>query len=359
MVGSGSVHTRKRIIACWAAILVSLTATEGRAQDLTKLPNVVDKVGASIVSIATAPPTETKIQPTVGAGIVLSDDGFIATAANIVEGVDIANVTLADGTKLVGTVVGSDSRTNVAILKVRASTLLREAQLADSNLVRRGQPVFTIGDPFGFTGSVSIGVISAKGRTINADSPYEYLQTDAAINQGNAGGALFDFDGNVVGMVQSIYSPTNGSVGIGFALPSNDVKEVAQKIEGSGTVARGWLGVKLQDLTADTAASLGLTEVSGALISETVVGGPGAAGGLKAGDVIVGADDEKVTDSRSGARVVGSKSPGANIDFKVWRDRAFQTVRVRLGTFPKAPPAEAGQAEAPNRAGSSSSPTAR
>src|SRR5689334_10475504 len=113
MVGSSSVHTRKRIIARWAAILVSLTATEGRAQDLSKLPNVVDKVGASIVSIATAPPAETKIQPTVGAGIVLSDDGFIATAANIVEGVDIANVTLADGTKLVGTVVGSDSRTNV------------------------------------------------------------------------------------------------------------------------------------------------------------------------------------------------------------------------------------------------------
>lgn len=333
-----------------AAILVLCGATGSAAQDLTKLPNIVDKVAASVVSITFDPPADPKTtdsKPTaqMGSGIVLSPDGFIATAANVVVGATAVNVTLADGKTLVGAVVGADSRSNVAILKVQPSTLLKEAQFADSDLVRRGQPIFLIGDPFGLRGSVSIGVISAKGRLIDPNSPYEYFQTDAAMNKGNSGGALFDFDGSVIGMAQSIFSPNTGSVGVGFALPANVIKEVAQQIETTGSMTRGWLGAKLQDLTMDVAASLGLKETAGALITETVTGGPGAAAGLKAQDVILQIDDEKVTDSRSAARAVVSKAPDSKVEFKLWRERGPMTIRVQLGTLPKTstpdtPPAE-------------------
>ena len=326
-----------------AAILVACGATPSPAQELTKLPNIIDKVAGSVVSIATDPPKDSKIAPQIGSGIVLSPDGFIATAANVVDGVTAANVTLADSKRLVGAVVGSDTRSNLAILKIRPSALLNEAHFADSDLVRRGQPIFIMGSPYGFMGSVSVGVVAAKGRSIDPNTPYEYLQTDAAINQGNSGAPLFDFDGNVIGMALALYSPT--TVGIGFALPSNVIKEVAQQIETTGSMTRGWLGAKLQDLTADVAASLGLKEASGTLITELTVGGPGAAAGLKAQDVILQIDDEKVANSRSAARAVASKAPGSNVAFGVWRERGLQTIKVQLGVLPKtsapdAPPKE-------------------
>jgi serine protease Do len=248
-------------------------------------------------------------------------------------------VTLADGTQLVGAVVGSDSRSNIAILKVQPSTPLLEAHLADSDAVRRGQPIFVIGDPFGFRGSVSIGIVSAKGRSIG-NNTYDYLQMDAAINQGNSGGPLFDFDGNVIGMSHAIYSPTTGSVGIGFALPSNVIKEVAQQIENTGSMTRGWLGVKLQDLTNETAQSLDLKDTLGALIADVVTGGPGAKAGLQKGDVILQIGNDKVTDSRSAANAVAKRVPGTSVEFTLWRQNGLKTTKVELGSLPK-PSAEA------------------
>lgn len=334
-----------------AAILVLCGATGSAAQDLTKLPNIIDKVAGSVVSIMVELPadpktTDSKPKSQTGSGIVLSPDGFIATSANIVDGVMAANVTLADGKTLVGAVVGSDLRSNVAILKVQPPTLLNEAQFADSDLVRRGQPVFLIGSPYGLRGSVSIGVVSAKGRSIDPSSAYEYFQLDANISQGSAGGAIFDFDGSLIGMTQLMYaSSAPGSIAIGFGLPSNVIKEVAQQIQTTGSMRRGWLGAKLQDLTTDVAASLGLKEAAGALITETVAGGPGATAGLKAQDVILQIDDEKVTDSRSAARTVQAKTPDSKVEFKLWRERGLATIRVQLGTLPKTstpdtPPAE-------------------
>ena len=335
MMAAGSARVRDLWIGCLSTILLACSATPSPAQDLAKLPDLVDKVAPSVVSVAIEPPKGSKLGPQSGSGIVLSSDGFIATAANVVDGVQTANVTLADGSKLIGAVVGSDSRSNVAILKVHSSTPLQEAHLANSDAVRRGQPIFVIGDPFGFRGSVSIGIVSAKGRSIGDNNTYDYLQTDAAVNQGNSGGPLLDFDGNVIGMSQAIYSPTTGSVGIGFALPSNVIKEVAQQIENTGSMTRGWLGVKLQDVTDEIAQSLNLKDTSGALIADVVTGGPGAKAGLQSGDVILQIGNDKVTDSRSAANAVASKAPRTSVEFTLWRQNAFKTTKVELGSLPK------------------------
>ncbi len=181
------------------------------------------------------------------------------------------------------------------------------------------------------------------------------------MNKGNSGGALFDFEGSVIGMAQSIYSPNTGSVGIGFALPANAIKEVAQQIQATGSMARGWLGAKLQDLTAEVAASLGLKEASGALITALSEGGPGAIGGLKAQDVILQIDDAKVTDSRSAARAVGSKAPNSKVEFKLWRERGPATIRVQLGTLPQTSPTDTPPAQPvppSNQPGSTNPPPA-
>lgn len=186
---------------------------------------------------------------------------------------------------------------------------------------------------------MSLGVISATGRDIGS-GPYNYLQTDAAINRGHSGGPLFDLDGEVVGMASAIYSPTSGNVGIAFAVPSNLVRDVAQKLKQSGSVERGWFGVKIQNVTEDIAQSLGLEQASGAMISEILKNGPAARAGLAAGDVLVSIDGRTIADSRHLARIVGEYAPDTDIELGVSRKGKSEKVRVKLGKFPALAPTQ-------------------
>ncbi len=180
---------------------------------------------------------------------------------------------------------------------------------------------------------MTLGIISATHRNIG-DGPYDYLQTDADMNHGSAGGPLFDFNGEVVGMARTIYSPTGHNVGIGFAIPSNIVQKVAGELKKSGSVERGWLGVRIQDIDADIAASLGLKDAKGALIAEVLEEGPAASAGLKLRDVVLAVDGKDIPDARHVQRTIADQKPDTTIDLVIWRDREKKTVPVRLGRFP-------------------------
>ncbi|MCL4764735.1 MAG: trypsin-like peptidase domain-containing protein [Hyphomicrobiaceae bacterium] len=279
--------------------------------------------------------------------MAISPNGYIVTAASVVEGASAVEVTLADATRLRARVVGSDKRTDIALLKVEAPGSLAAVRFADSAKVRRGQPVFAIGNPFGLAGSVSLGVISAKERSIDG-RPEEYLQTDAAINRGHSGGALFNFDGEVVGMASALYSPgaSSGNIGVAFAVPSVVVMHVAQQLQQSGSVERGWLGVKIQNVDADTAATLGLPSTAGALISELTAGGPAADSGLRPADVVLEVNGQTTGDSRALARTIAGQRPGDTASVVIWRDRLRKTIAVRLGRFPDEPRSTAAPADA-------------
>jgi serine protease Do len=340
------------------------SSQETSSQELSKLPDLIDRVAPSVVSIRLkpsairrlktapkkqAPAKETgkdgqsketkKPQPTTGSGMILSPDGFIVTASSVVDKAGPITVVLADGTRLPAKIVGLDKRSDVALLKVDAKKPLPAVSLGDSDRVRRGQRIIAIGTPFGLGGTVSLGIISATGRDIGS-GPYDYLQTDAAINRGHSGGPLFDFDGEVVGMSSAIFSPTGGNVGIAFAVPSNLVRDVAQKLKQSGYVERGWLGVKIQNVTEDIAQSLGLEKANGAMISVIKKDGPAAGSGLAPGDVVVSVDGRTVADIRHFARIVGEFAPDTDIELVVSRKGKSNKVRVKLGKFPGAAPTQ-------------------
>ncbi len=190
-----------------------------------------------------------------------------------------------------------------------------------------------VGNPFGLGGTVTAGIISAFGRDIGS-GPYDFLQIDAAVNKGNSGGPTFNLDGDVVGVNTAIYSPSGGNVGIAFAVPAKTAAEVVDQLKSKGTVSRGWLGVKIQNVDDDTAASLGLAESSGAFVTEVTANGPAAASGLKAQDAIMQVNGTRIADSRDLARKIAEFAPGTTVDVKVWRGNREETVKVKLGTFP-------------------------
>ena len=205
-------------------------------------------------------------------------------------------------------------------------------KLADKD-PRVGDWALAVGNPFGLGGTVTAGIVSALARDIGS-GPYDYLQIDAAVNRGNSGGPTFNLDGEVIGVNTAIYSPSGGSVGIAFAVPAKTVKEVVQQLKSGGTVSRGWLGVKIQNVDDDTANSLGLTASKGALVSEVTANGPAAAAGIKTQDAILQINADKINDSRDLARKIAEFTPDTTVDVKVWRNNSEQTIKVKLGLFP-------------------------
>jgi serine protease Do len=268
-----------------------------------------------------------------GSGFVVSADGFVVTNNHVIDGAAKIQVSFDQDRKYEAELIGTDQRTDVALLKIKgASGPFPFVKFADKP-PRVGDWVLAVGNPFGLGGSVTAGIVSALGRDINA-GPYDYLQIDAAVNRGNSGGPTFNLDGDVVGVNTAIYSPSGGSVGIAFAIPAKTAADVVAQLKNTGSVRRGWLGVKIQNIDEDTAASLGLGEAKGALVTEVTAAGPAAEAGLKNGDAILAVNGHAVADSRDLARQIATYAPNARVEVQILRGQKQQTVPVKLGTFP-------------------------
>ncbi|WP_375175393.1 Do family serine endopeptidase [Pseudooceanicola sp.] len=265
----------------------------------------------------------------LGSGFVISEDGFIVTNNHVISGADEIKIEFFNGDTLDAELVGTDEKTDIALLKVEADQPLPFVSFGDSDLARVGDWVLAMGNPLGQGFSVSAGIVSARNRALSGTYD-DYIQTDAAINRGNSGGPLFNLDGEVIGVNTAILSPTGGSIGIGFSMASNVVKGVVDQLKEFGETRRGWLGVRIQDVTEDMADAMGLPEAKGALVSD-VPEGPAMDSGMKAGDVIVNFDGVDVEDTRGLVRQVGSTQVGKTVRVTVWRDGNTETLKVTLG----------------------------
>jgi serine protease Do len=267
----------------------------------------------------------------LGSGFIISPDGYIVTNNHVIDGADEISVTLHNNETLPAKLVGRDPKTDVALLKVDSKKDLPFVKWGDSDKARIGDWAMAIGNPFGLGGTVTAGIISARNRDINQGPYDDFIQTDAAINRGNSGGPLFNMDGDVIGINSAIYSPSGGSVGIGFAIPSAIAKSVIDQIKEYGKPRRGWLGVHIQTVTDDIADSLGLDHAYGAMVADVNKGSPAAKAGIKQGDVILKFDGKTVEEMRRLPRIVADTKIGKDVDVVVWRDGKKKTVSVTLG----------------------------
>ncbi len=265
----------------------------------------------------------------LGSGFVISEDGFIVTNNHVIEGADEILIEFRSGITLEAELVGTDPNTDIALLKVEPETSLPHVPFGDSQAMRVGDWVMAMGNPLGQGFSVSVGVVSASGRALSGTYD-DYIQTDAAINRGNSGGPLFNLDGEVIGVNTAILSPTGGSIGIGFAMSSDVVTTVVSQLREFGETRRGWLGVRIQDVSPDIAEGLGLEQARGALVTD-VPEGPALEGGVEVGDVILSLDGEEIEDTRELVRMVGESAEGQTIRVVVFRDGETETLRVTLG----------------------------
>ena len=267
-----------------------------------------------------------------GSGFFISADGYVVTNNHVVEHAKEVTVITADGKAVPAGVVGTDPKTDLALLKVKEGSDYPYVSFA-SQTPRVGDWVIAVGNPFGLGGTVTAGIVSARGRDIG-DGPYDdFLQIDAPVNHGNSGGPTFNAQGEVVGVNTAIFSPSGGSVGIGFAIASDVAKSVVQSLKEDGKVARGWLGVQIQPVTQDIADSLGLKEAKGALIAKTEKGSPAAAAGLKDGDVVASVNGESVADLHDLARKIAALGPKKEAELSIIHNGSPQTVKVTLGAL--------------------------
>ena len=268
-----------------------------------------------------------------GSGFFISADGYAVTNNHVVDKAESVEVTTDDGKIHQAKVIGTDPRTDLALIKVDGDNF-PFVRLADQ-APRIGDWVLAVGNPFGLGGTVTAGIVSARGRDIGAGPYDDFIQIDAPVNKGNSGGPTFDVDGNVIGVNTAIFSPSGGSVGIAFAIPSDTVKTVIGQLKDHGKVTRGWIGVQIQPVTADIADSLGMKQAHGALVAEPQEGSPAAKAGIKSGDVIVSLNGETIADARTLARRISSLAPGAAVQIGVFRDGKEQQLSMTLGELPK------------------------
>jgi serine protease Do len=285
-------------------------------------------------------------QRALGTGFIFDDQGHVLTNAHVVEGADVVKVKLADERELRAKVKGRDERLDVAVLEIEGAKGLPHVNFGSSNALRVGESVVAIGNPFGLGHTVTTGIVSAKGRAIGAGAYDDFIQTDASINPGNSGGPLFDTQGRVVGMNTAI-NP-NGQ-GIGFAIPSDEIKDVLPQLVSSGRVSRGRLGVHIQDVDQNLAGALGLGDAHGALVGDIEQGGPAAQAGLAAGDVVVRAGGEDITHARDLSRAVAHHPPGTKLNLVVRRGKDTKNVSVTLAKLDDEPLAK--NSESPESSG--------
>ena len=270
----------------------------------------------------------------VGSGFIVDQDGHIVTNNHVVAGARSIRVRLHDGDSFEAKLLGRDAKTDLALLKIDAGRPLPFVEFGDSDSIRAGDWVMTIGNPFGLGGSVTAGIVSARGRDLRGGSLVDFLQIDAPINQGNSGGPAFDASGKVIGVNASIYSPTGGNIGIGFAIPSNDARQVIAALKADGKIERGWLGVQIQPVTPDIAESLGMKDAQGALVASVVEKGPARDAGLKQGDIIVKWDGATVEKFRDLPRLVAGTESGKAVELAILREGKEMKLSVTTGSMP-------------------------
>ena len=269
-----------------------------------------------------------------GSGFFISADGYAVTNNHVVDKAELVEVTTDDGKTYSAKVIGADPKTDIALIKVEGRSDFPYVPLAEKT-PRIGDWVLAVGNPFGLGGTVTAGIVSARGRDIGAGPYDDFIQIDAPVNKGNSGGPTFDVDGNVIGVNTAIYSPSGGSVGIAFAIPADTVKSVVTQLKDKGSVTRGWIGVQIQPVNADIADSLGLKKAEGALVAEPQSDGPAVKAGIQSGDVITSVNGQEVKDARDLAKKISSLPPGANVKLGVISKGSEKTLNVTLGELPR------------------------
>lgn len=270
----------------------------------------------------------------LGSGFIIDPSGYIVTNSHVVGNAGKVEVTLQDNSKYTAKIIGRDAKTDIAVLKIKTDKPLPYVTFGDSSAAQVGDWVMAVGNPFGLGGTVTTGIISARGRDIHSGPFDDFLQIDAPINRGNSGGPTFNLEGQVIGINTAIYSPNGGSVGIGFAVPSNVAKSIVAQLEEHGRVERGWLGVQIQEVTPAIAASLSLQADHGALVAVVTPNSPGAKAGLKQGDVILSFNGNEVGKLRDLPRLVAAAAPNTNAKMRVWRNGQTMELQATLGELP-------------------------
>ncbi len=272
----------------------------------------------------------------LGSGFVYDSSGLIVTNNHVIEGADEIVINFTDGRKLkVTEILGHDPKTDLALLKVEPEEPLKAVTFGDSAKMRVGDWVMAIGNPFGLGGTLTLGIVSATKRDINAGPYDDFIQTDAAINRGNSGGPLFNMEGEVIGVNTAIISPTGGSIGIGFAVPSNTARTIIEQLKQYGETRRGWLGVHVQRVTEEIAESLGIDDPKGALVAKVMPGSPAEVAGIKSGDVVLSFDGQEVDTMRSLPRLVAATTIGKTVEVQLLRKREPLTLEVTVGRLPE------------------------
>ncbi|HTJ42300.1 MAG TPA: trypsin-like peptidase domain-containing protein [Kofleriaceae bacterium] len=319
--------------------------------DPSAVSDVAEKAVASVVNIATTRQgdafdpfgIESGPQSALGSGVIVGEHGRILTNAHVIDGADTIKVTLADGSEYTAKVVGVDKRSDLAVVQLEGDVpKLQAIKFGDSSSLRLAEPVLAIGDPFGVGQTVTMGIVSAKGRASVGIEDYEdFIQTDAAINPGNSGGALINLRGELVGINTAILSRSGGGQGVGFAIPTNMAKPIMDALVKDGKVSRGYLGIALVDLTREIAQKAKLSATRGVIVAKIEENGPAAKAGLKLEDVIIGIDGAAVTDSGHLRNAIALKGPGAKVELEILRGKKTDKVVAVLADFPELPAQQA------------------
>lgn len=326
-----------------AVVNISTTSTVKLPQGMT-MPNFELPEGSPLEDMLRpffeqfgGTPGEERKTNSLGSGFLIGPEGYVVTNNHVIKDADEIEVILNDGRKFAAEVRGTDEKTDLALLKIDNGEHLPYLRFGDSEAARVGDWVIAIGNPFGLGGTTTTGIISARGRNINAGPYDDFIQVDAPINRGNSGGPLFNASGEVIGVNTAIFSPSGGSVGIGFAIPSSIAKDVIVQLKESGVVERGWLGVQIQLVSEDLAEGLGLDEAAGALVASVIPDSPAADAGIEAGDVILEFDGQAVTEMRELPRLVASVRAGKSVPVKVWRNGTEQVLQAEIRATSDAP----------------------
>jgi serine protease Do len=269
----------------------------------------------------------------LGSGFLISADGYAVTNNHVVQGADEVTVRVQGGEELKATVIGTDPKTDLALIKIKSDKPFQFVKFAEKE-ARVGDIVMAVGNPFGLNSTVTTGIVSARGRDIGSGPYDDFLQIDASINKGNSGGPSFNLSGEVIGINSAIFSPSGGSVGIGFAIPASIAQDVVASLKDNGKVTRGWLGVQIQPVTEEIAQSMGLAAAKGAIVSDVTEKSPALAAGFKTGDTILKADGSDISDARDLSKKVAHFAPGKTINIDIIRDGKPMTVAVKIGAMP-------------------------
>lgn len=328
-----------------ATALISLS-TEARAQ-LPSFADLVERLTPGVVNISgfNSAPAEEDNAPSeaLGSGFIIDTEGHIVTNNHVIDKAETISVTLSDSTKFEAKVIGTDPKTDLAVIKIDSPIPLSPVKLGDSDKIRVGDWILAIGNPFGLGSSVTAGIISAKSRDIEA-GPYDnFIQTDAAINQGNSGGPMFNMAGEVIGISSAIFSTTGANQGIGFAIPVNLANWVISQLKRHGTVKRGWIGVKIQPNSTEISANLGIKANQGVVVSGTSEDSPARQAGLQAGDIILSFNNLPIDNTKNLSRLIAETAVGTRAPMEIWRNQAKQILTVPVEEMPEEAPQKQSQ----------------